>query len=540
MGGSPIQTQIIKIATAQFVDQLLTETASVPIDWGQVADQAQKDLQAVPGDDFEQGYWVDVNAAVVQPNPNIEALRQDLPEEIRSSLNWAEDKQFFFILSVVSPPSPGIADEMEADAPKDEPPTEDTEAGIAFDPVTLQADFLELVDKEAAALIRARNSVVAAWLWRKCAASTSLAGHQIRIDPWCGVLGLEAKGDLDKAIADFTQAIELNPEDASLYLGRSNARQDKGDSAGAIADCTRVIELEPTLAFGSYYNRGSSKFAQGDQEGAVADYSKAIELKSDFHEAYTGRGAAKYAKGDHDGAIADYTKAIELKPNNAKAYHNRGLTKHTKGDLAGAVADYTEAIELKLDFADPYVYRGLAKQLEGDLEGAAVDYAIAIKLKPKYAWAYHARGWLYYVSQAFTNALADFRKALELNSSLESARLGAWLARARLGEAVAATAELLIHLNGRTAGAPNDRTFSICRFLVGQLAETEFLNDAKAAAQKEGGGQACAGYFYGGSKRLIAGDRAMAIDYFERSINTGQKACVEYSSAVAELKLLKG
>ncbi len=53
------------------------------------------------------------------------------------------------------------------------------------------AMFPELVDKEVAVLIQARNSAVAVWLWRRYAASTRLSGNQIRIDPWCGALGLE-------------------------------------------------------------------------------------------------------------------------------------------------------------------------------------------------------------------------------------------------------------------------------------------------------------------------------------------------------------
>jgi len=38
------------------------------------------------------------------PSPNIEALCEELPTDIRHGLNWAEDKQFTFLLSVLSPP----------------------------------------------------------------------------------------------------------------------------------------------------------------------------------------------------------------------------------------------------------------------------------------------------------------------------------------------------------------------------------------------------------------------------------------------------
>jgi hypothetical protein len=46
-------------------------------------------------------------------------------------------------------------------------------------------------DKEAAALVEARNSVVAVWLWRKFAANTRLAPNEIQIDPCCSFIPVE-------------------------------------------------------------------------------------------------------------------------------------------------------------------------------------------------------------------------------------------------------------------------------------------------------------------------------------------------------------
>ena len=44
------------------------------------------------------------------------------------------------------------------------------------------------------------------------------------------------KGDFDAAIADYTKAIELNPEDADTYHIRGFAYADKGDFDAAISD----------------------------------------------------------------------------------------------------------------------------------------------------------------------------------------------------------------------------------------------------------------------------------------------------------------
>jgi tetratricopeptide (TPR) repeat protein len=43
-------------------------------------------------------------------------------------------------------------------------------------------------------------------------------------------------GDLNGAMADYNQAIKLNPRDIVAYNNRGNIRQVKGDLNGALAD----------------------------------------------------------------------------------------------------------------------------------------------------------------------------------------------------------------------------------------------------------------------------------------------------------------
>jgi hypothetical protein len=187
------RTEITRIVAAQIVDHLFTESGPAPLDWAQIYREFEKSVQATALDDFEQGYWADVNELVRPDNlgPGIDSLQKALPEDISSGLNWSPDKQFYFLLSVLSPPPPppdpdaGLeADDPELDAGLESSATDDSEPTI----------FPQLVDKEAAAVIRARNSVVAAWLWRKFAADTRLAANAIRIDSLCWAEGF-AVGD---------------------------------------------------------------------------------------------------------------------------------------------------------------------------------------------------------------------------------------------------------------------------------------------------------------------------------------------------------
>jgi hypothetical protein len=195
-GENPIETEIKKIVAAQFVDQLLTESGGKPLDWPRVSQQVNDILQTTPVDDFEQGYWVDINQ-VVPPGKisfDVESLKRDLPEDIRSGLNWSPDKKFFFLLSVLSPrPSPVIpADEWESDTPnRDDADDGNEDRDEKPDLDGFVATLPEMRDKEAAALVAARNSVVAVWLWREFAADTRLAPNEIQITPCCSFIPVE-------------------------------------------------------------------------------------------------------------------------------------------------------------------------------------------------------------------------------------------------------------------------------------------------------------------------------------------------------------
>ncbi len=191
-GANPVEIDFKRIVAAQFVDELLAESGGRPLDWPQISQQVGDLLQATPVDDFEQGYWVEINQAVPpgKISFDIESLKRDLPEDIRSGLNWSPDKQFFFLVSVLAPrPSPAFpADELEAAASA---PDAENEAEATPDLDGFVATLPEMRDKEAAALVEARNSVVAGWLWRKFAAGTRLAANEIQIAPCCSFIPSE-------------------------------------------------------------------------------------------------------------------------------------------------------------------------------------------------------------------------------------------------------------------------------------------------------------------------------------------------------------
>jgi tetratricopeptide (TPR) repeat protein len=124
--------------------------------------------------------------------------------------------------------------------------------------------------------------------------------------------------DPDTTIAGCTRVLDAGDETpkvhSTVYNARGIAYKRKGDYDRAIVDYDEAIRLDPNNAR-AYSNRGNAYADKGDYDRAIADYDEAIRLDPKFARAYSNRGNAYDGKGDYDRAIADYDEAIRLDPN---------------------------------------------------------------------------------------------------------------------------------------------------------------------------------------------------------------------------------
>jgi tetratricopeptide (TPR) repeat protein len=139
-------------------------------------------------------------------------------------------------------------------------------------------------------------------------------------------------GDLDGAIEDYTQALELAPEDADILFNRGNAWLAKGESQRAMADFVRAIEADPGHA--------QALFSHAAVELGREPRAAAARPRADLE------GAAPPAVAP---SAAAPPAAPAPPPLDAQALGSRALTRELQGDRAGALEDLRAAVAGETD-----------------------------------------------------------------------------------------------------------------------------------------------------------------------------------------------
>jgi lipoprotein NlpI len=361
----------------------------------------------------------------------------------------------------------------------------------------------------------------------------------IQASYWRGV-ARQLKGDLNGALDDYNTVIGADLKNADAFSNRAFIKQTLGDMDGALADYHESVILNPKNAI-AFYNVGLIKVKQGDLDGAITAYNYALDLDPKMAIAYYNRGNAKNTEGNLDGAIADYTQALVLDPKIALAYCNRGFARQTKGDNEGALADYDAALALNPKMEIVYYNRGLIRVQQGDLNGAIDDSTRAIDLNSKDGPAYCNRGLARMGKSNLDGALADLRKFCELSprdTGTDSARLYLWLIATQQNPRGTADQDLASALQNDWNSPPEEFSSKIAAFLLGHIREDDLIANAASPDLSREPAQYCKAWYFAGMKRLLAGDRKTAISYFQKCVATNQKDYCEHLFARTELATL--
>lgn len=195
-----------------------------------------------------------------------------------------------------------------------------------------------------------------------------------------GIIAAQMR-DLQRAVALFDQALQLDPRSFAAHNNRGNALLALGQPAAAAESYAAAIALEPKHA-PTHNNRGKALFALGQHEAAIASHEAAIELKPDYAAAHLDRAVALLAAARNEDALISLEKAIVLAPGNAAAWYLRGSAQYGLGRFEAALQSYDRALALKPGDARAWHNRGNALAMLSRYEAAIASYDKAIALDP--------------------------------------------------------------------------------------------------------------------------------------------------------------
>ncbi len=150
-------------------------------------------------------------------------------------------------------------------------------------------------------------------------------------------------GRATEALADFNNAISLNPYNDKARGNRAVLHSDLGDTAAARLDFSAAIRLDSSAS--NLRNRGMFYSKTGHDLQSLEDFTHSLSLvKGDT--TYNWKGVANHKLRRFDEAIKDFSNAIEMNPSAGEYWLNRSFSENAAGNIEKAKSDALEAIRL--------------------------------------------------------------------------------------------------------------------------------------------------------------------------------------------------
>ncbi len=250
-----------------------------------------------------------------------------------------------------------------------------------------------------------------------------------------GVLLAVRKRAYDRAIEDFDKVLVIEPDNVEALLSRGDAFAQLGDLGRAMADLNRAVALAPDKPT-VLVTRGQVESRRGNVAGAARDYEAALKLDPRYADAMINLAAVRSMQGQSGAAIELLDQAIAIDRRNPLAFYNRGYAEFAQKQYDKAIADYSSAIEIEPRLGLAYNNRALSRAIAGrDLVAALADSDQALKLLPLNLEVRDTRGFIYLKLGDPALALNEYNAAMTIDPNRALSLYGRGLARIRMGDA---------------------------------------------------------------------------------------------------------
>jgi tetratricopeptide (TPR) repeat protein/predicted Ser/Thr protein kinase len=230
--------------------------------------------------------------------------------------------------------------------------------------------------------------VLTGWAGGKSAAEAPRTAHDWYAAASQMMVRFDRKGNLEKAIDAYNRALALEPNNAVVYAGLSQAYEGRN-------------QLSPD----PQWRKLEMEYAQ-----------KAVTLNGDLAAAHIAMAGASADAGQREEAQRQFQRGIELDPLNARAYTRYGKFL-ASGQSKDTEAVLRKGVELGHDDWWPLMQLGTFYYGEARYKEAAGLYERAKAAAPDNVLVLRALGAVYHMLDRDDEAAAELQRALEVEPS---------------------------------------------------------------------------------------------------------------------------
>lgn len=152
-------------------------------------------------------------------------------------------------------------------------------------------------------------------------------------------------GDMDRALAAFARAIEVNPRLTSAHMGMADIYRVRGDYNRAEESYGQAAKLQPR-SFDPQYYHGLMLHLLDRVSEAVQAYLRALSIRPDDFKTNLNLATAYYQLDENALALPYAVRAVEIEPKDGSARFNLGAVYAAMNRHREAVQEYQQAAEL--------------------------------------------------------------------------------------------------------------------------------------------------------------------------------------------------
>ncbi|HUB68539.1 MAG TPA: tetratricopeptide repeat protein [Candidatus Methylacidiphilales bacterium] len=225
------------------------------------------------------------------------------------------------------------------------------------------------------------------------------------------------EGRIDKAIDQYRENIKIDPGYLVAYTNLGVALLKKGQVDEAIVQFKKALEINANHC-ATRCNLGNALMQKGQWQEAMAQFQKALEINPNYANAHADLGGLFLQTGQIDEAISQYTKSLEIDPHQTGAYCNLGDALMQKGQWQEAMAQFQKALAIDPQSADAHNDVGGIFLRLGQLDRAIAEYQKTLEINPNFAETHTNLGFVLLQKRQIDQAISEYKKALQINPSL--------------------------------------------------------------------------------------------------------------------------